>query len=106
MELREIADKIDGWLAEGQAVALATVVKTWGSAPRQVGAKLAFTSSGEMVGSVSGGCVENSVLDAGARVLETGIPSLLQFGVTNDQAWEVGLSCGGEIEIFVEVVST
>ena len=104
--MREIADTIDSWLAEGQVVALATVIKTWGSAPRQVGAKMAFTGSGEMVGSVSGGCVETAVLEAGARVLETRAPRLLRFGVTNDQAWEVGLSCGGEIEIFVEVVST
>ena len=104
--LGEISDKVDGWLAEGQAVVLATVVKTWGSAPRQVGAKMAFTGSGEMVGSVSGGCVEGVVLEEGARVLETRAPRLLSFGVTNDQAWEVGLSCGGEIEIFVEVLST
>lgn len=105
MALREIIDTIDGWLAEGQEVGLATVVKTWGSAPRQVGARMAFTGSGEMVGSVSGGCVEGAVLEEGARILEMRAPRLLRFGVTNDQAWEVGLSCGGEIEVFVEVLS-
>lgn len=102
--MRDVADKIDEWLAQGQSIVLATVVKTWGSAPREVGAKMAFTSSGEMVGSVSGGCVETAVLEEGARVLETNSPKLLHFGVTNEKAWEVGLSCGGEIEIFVELL--
>lgn len=102
--MRDVADRIDEWLAQDQSIVLATVVKTWGSAPREVGAKMAFTGSGEMVGSVSGGCVETAVLEEGARILETKSSRLLHFGVTNDRAWEVGLSCGGEIEIFVELL--
>ena len=83
-------------------MALATVVKTWGSAPRPLGSKMALTGDGGMVGSVSGGCVEGAVFEEGLEVLEDGLPRLLHFGVTNDQAWSVGLSCGGEIEVFVE----
>ena len=81
---------------------LATVVKTWGSSPRPVGAKMAMADNGDMVGSVSGGCVEGAVLEEGSRVLTTGEPKILHFGVTNDQAWSVGLSCGGQIEVLVE----
>lgn len=102
--MNDIADKVDEWLSRGQSVALATVVKTWGSSPRQIGAKMAFTEAGELVGSVSGGCVETAVLEQGADVLATGTPRLLQFGVSDDRAWQVGLSCGGEIEVFVELL--
>jgi xanthine dehydrogenase accessory factor len=106
MTMRDIAEKVDEWLEQGESIALATVVKTWGSAPRQAGAKMAFTGSGDLVGSVSGGCVEAAVLEAGAAVLASGKPQLLVFGVSNDRAWEVGLSCGGEIEVFVEVLAS
>ena len=102
--MRDVAGQIEEWLAQGHIVGLAPVVRTWGSAPQQVGAKMAFTDSGDIAGSVSGGCVEGAVLQEGARVLETREPRLLQFGVSDDRAWEVGLSCGGEIEVFVEVV--
>jgi xanthine dehydrogenase accessory factor len=100
--MRELRSKIREWHQGGRAVALATVVRTWGSAPRPVGAKLAIADDGEMVGSVSGGCVEAAVIDEAREVLASGRPKLLKFGVTADEAWAVGLSCGGEIEVFVE----
>ena len=100
--MREVRSKILEWQNGGHDVALATVVKTWGSAPRPAGAKLAIADNGEMVGSVSGGCVESAVIDEARQVLATGSPKLLRFGVTEDEAWAVGLSCGGEIEVFVE----
>ena len=91
------------WLESGQKVGLATVVKTWGSAPRGVGAKMAFTGASQVTGSVSGGCVEAAVLDKGLQLLSGDAePELLRFGVSNEQAWRVGLSCGGEIEVFIE----
>jgi LAO/AO transport system kinase len=93
------------WTDEGRDVALATVVTTWGSSPRPVGSQLAVDGSGHFVGSVSAGCVESAVVDAAAGVIKEGKPRLLDFGVADDKAWEVGLSCGGRIEIFVEKVS-
>lgn len=102
--MREVMTKIAEWQDRGLAVAMATVVKTWGSAPRQIGAKMAMSSHGDMVGSVSGGCVEAAVLEEGLQVLASGEPRLLRFGVTDDEAWAVGLSCGGRIEVFVEPV--
>jgi xanthine dehydrogenase accessory factor len=100
--MREVTDDIDGWLAEGLAVGLATVVETWGSAPRGTGAKMAFTADGQISGSVSGGCVEGAVYETGLEVLETGRPQLIHFGVADETAWEVGLACGGTIDLFVE----
>jgi xanthine dehydrogenase accessory factor len=100
--MRELRAKIREWHQGGHAVVLATVVRTWGSAPRPIGAKLAIADDGEMVGSVSGGCVEAAVIDEAREVLASGRPKLLKFGVTADEAWAVGLSCGGEIEVFVE----
>lgn len=99
--MEEIIADVDKWLAAGKAVALATVVSTWGSAPRREGAKLALTPDGEIAGSVSGGCVEGAVVEAGREVLESGRARLLHFGVADETAWEVGLACGGEIEVFV-----
>ena len=97
-------DAIDSWLAMGEtAIALATVIDTWGSAPRKVGAKMAFTTGGTAIaGSVSGGCVESAVIEAGDKVLATGRPQLLHFGVADETAWGVGLACGGSIDVFVE----
>lgn len=92
------------WRADGRGVALATVVKTWGSAPRPAGSQLVIRDDGTFQGSVSGGCVEGSVVEGGAEVIRDGGFKLLRFGVTNELAWEVGLACGGEIEIFVEKV--
>jgi len=100
----EILGQAAHWREQGQGVALATVVSTWGSSPRPVGAKLAVTESGAFVGSVSGGCVEGAVVTEAIEVIHEGKPRLLKFGITNDQAWEVGLACGGKIEIFVERV--
>lgn len=81
---------------------MATVVKTWGSAPRPIGSKMAVSETGEMVGSVSGGCVEAAVVAQSLEVLSDGTSKLLRFGVTQDEAWAVGLSCGGQIEVFIE----
>ena len=92
------------WRRTGRAVALATVVRTWGSSPRPVGSNLVIASDGVFEGSVSGGCVEGAVITAAKEVIETGRQRLLEFGVTNDEAWEVGLACGGEIEVLVEPV--
>ena len=100
----EIFEQAARWRAAGQGVALATVVKTWGSSPRPTGAKLAVADSGAFVGSVSGGCVEGAVIGEAIEAIRDGKPRLLDFGVSDEQAWEVGLACGGTIEIFVEPV--
>jgi xanthine dehydrogenase accessory factor len=102
----DIIDKVDEWLDSGNAVALATVVQTWGSAPRGSGAKMAVTVDMDMVGSVSGGCVETAVVEAAVDTLGDGKPRLLHFGVSDDTAWEVGLTCGGKISVFVEPLSS
>lgn len=90
------------WFAEGRQVAVATVIKTWGSSPRPVGSLLLVSEQGDFVGSVSGGCIEGAVISAAQKTMRDGISQLLSYGVTQDMAWEVGLSCGGRIEIFVE----
>lgn len=100
--MQDLLSNIQQWRARGDAIALATVVKTWGSSPRPAGAKMAVNQHSEMVGSVSGGCVENAVIAEALHVLKTGKPKLLVFGVADEQAWEVGLACGGTIEVFVE----
>ena len=98
----DILDTVDQWLQQKRRVALATVVETWGSAPRRVGAKMAVTSDMAMVGSVSGGCVETAVIEEALNGLEDSQPRLLTFGVSDDEAWDVGLTCGGKISVFVE----
>ena len=100
--MREVLADIDQWRTQREAVALATVLRTWGSAPRGVGAKMALTKDGQIAGSVSGGCVEGAVVEAGAQVLKSGRPQLLHFGVADDTAWSVGLACGGSIDVFVQ----
>ena len=100
----EILEQAARWREAGKGVALATVVNTWGSSPRPLGSKLAVDSDGAFVGSVSGGCVEGAVVSEALETIRDGKPRLLDFGVTNEQAWEVGLACGGKIEIFVERV--
>ncbi len=92
------------WRNEGRGVALATVVATWGSSPRPTGSQLVIRDDGEFQGSVSGGCVEGAVIEAALERIREGGVRTLRFGVTNEMAWEVGLACGGEIEIFVERV--
>ncbi len=99
---RDVAKDVERWKSEGEEVALATVVRTWGSAPRGPGAKMALTRDARISGSVSGGCVEAAVVEEGREVLETGTPKLLHFGIADETAWNVGLTCGGSIEIFVE----
>jgi xanthine/CO dehydrogenase XdhC/CoxF family maturation factor len=93
------------WLRSGRAVALATVVETWGSAPRPVGSHLVIDKEGRFEGSVSGGCVEGAVVLEAIDVIGAGKPKLLEFGVADETAWRVGLSCGGKIKVFVEKVS-
>jgi xanthine/CO dehydrogenase XdhC/CoxF family maturation factor len=100
----EILEQAASWRDAGKGVALATVVKTWGSSPRPMGSKLAVAEDGAFVGSVSGGCVEGVVIEEAQAAIADGKPRLLDFGVSDEQAWEVGLACGGKIEIFVERV--
>jgi len=100
--VRELAESIQRWRSRGDRVALATVVATRRSAPRPVGAKLAISERGELQGSVSGGCVESDVAVQAAEVIAEGTPRLLTYGITDDMAWNVGLPCGGEIDVFVE----
>jgi xanthine dehydrogenase accessory factor/LAO/AO transport system kinase len=90
------------WHDAGKGVAIATVVTTWGSSPRRVGAKLAVEEGGAFLGSVSGGCIEGAVVTEALETIRDGKPRLLDFGVTNEQAWEVGLACGGKVQVFVE----
>jgi xanthine dehydrogenase accessory factor len=104
--MRDILADVDRWQKDGAAVALATVVQTWGSSPRRTGAKMALASDGRIIGSVSGGCVENAVFETGVESLKTDRPQLLHFGVADETAWEVGLACGGSIDIFVQPLNT
>ncbi len=100
--MRDILSDLERWRIENKPIALATVIQTWGSSPRRVGAKMALTSEGGICGSVSGGCVEGAVFDVGVEALKTNKPQLLHFGVADETAWEVGLACGGSIDIFVK----
>ena len=100
--MKEILPDIEAWRRQGEEIAVATVVATRRSAPRPVGSSLAVSASGKLCGSVSGGCVETDVYEAAREVLETGEPKLLSYGITDDEAWSVGLPCGGEIDVFVE----
>ena len=93
------------WRGEGRGVALATVVETWGSAPRPVGSNLVIDNDGNFLGSVSGGCVEGAVVTEAMDVIDSGKPKMLEFGVADETAWKVGLSCGGTIRVYVEKVS-
>jgi xanthine dehydrogenase accessory factor len=100
--MRDILIDLKYWLEEGKSIALATVIQTWGSSPRVAGSKMAITLDGKISGSVSGGCVENAVIEAGVQSLKTNQPQLLHFGVADETAWEVGLACGGSIDVFVK----
>ena len=102
--VQDILEYIDEWSREGEEVAIATVVAASGSTPRPVGAKLAVTKSGKMQGSVSGGCVEGAVFETAMEVLASGTPRLVSYGISDEMGWEVGLSCGGQIEVYVEPV--
>jgi xanthine dehydrogenase accessory factor len=101
--MREVLDELEAWTAAGDRVALATVVNTRRSAPRPPGAKMAINERGEVAGAVSGGCVEGAVAEAATKLLrEGGPPRMLHFGIADSEAWDVGLPCGGEIDVFVE----
>ena len=97
----DVLSKALEWHRAGRAIALATVVSTWGSSPRPAGSHLVIADDGSFEGSVSGGCVEGAVIRAGLQVIASGRQKLLSFGVTDDEAWEVGLACGGQIEVLV-----
>jgi len=97
-----ILEQAAAWRDAGKGAALATVVTTWGSAPRPVGSQLAINDEAEFVGSVSGGCIEGAVVTEALEVIQDGRSRMLDFGVSNSQAWEVGLACGGKIQIYLE----
>ena len=90
------------WQDEGRNVALATVIATWGSSPRPVGSQLVVEAGGAMLGSVSGGCIEGAVVAEAQAVMADGLPKVLEYGISNEMAWEVGLACGGTVRVFVE----
>jgi xanthine dehydrogenase accessory factor len=98
----DVLQDVDGWVSEGQGVALATVVNVKRSAPRPPGAKMAVSSAGLVSGAVSGGCVEGAVVEVAEEVIREGTPRLLHFGIADSEAWDVGLPCGGEIDVWVE----
>jgi xanthine/CO dehydrogenase XdhC/CoxF family maturation factor len=100
----DILRAAEDWRKQGRNVALATVVETWGSAPRPVGANLVIDDAGNFLGSVSGGCVEGAVVTEALDVIDSGKPKMLEFGVADETAWNVGLSCGGTIRVYVEKV--
>lgn len=100
--MKDILPELERWQERDEEIALATVINTWGSSPRAAGAKMAVNKKGEMIGSVSGGCVEGAVVEEALQVLKTGKPKLLHYGVADETAWEVGLACGGSIDVFVE----
>jgi xanthine dehydrogenase accessory factor len=100
--MKDLISDVDAWVARGDDVALATVIDVKRSAPRPPGAKMAVNSRGEVSGAVSGGCVEGAVVAVAEEVLKGGEPRLLHFGIADSEAWDVGLPCGGEIEVFVE----
>ncbi len=98
----DILTEIDAWRRDSEPIALATVVRTAGSTPRPTGAKMAISASGKIAGSVSGGCLEGAVAAEAEEVLQTGRPKLLHYGISDEMAFDVGLSCGGEVDIFIE----
>jgi len=100
----EVLRTAEAWRKSGHRVALGTIVQTWGSAPRPVGSNLVIDEEGNFLGSVSGGCVEGAVVTEALDVIESGKPKTLEFGVADETAWQVGLSCGGKIRVYVEKV--
>ncbi|MEC8530547.1 MAG: XdhC family protein [Pseudomonadota bacterium] len=100
----DVMNQAAAWCKAGKNVALATVISTWGSSPRPVGSHLAVDQDGKIVGSVSGGCIEGAVVTEALEVMKTGNSKVLEYGVTNELAWEVGLACGGSIHVYVEKI--
>jgi xanthine/CO dehydrogenase XdhC/CoxF family maturation factor len=105
MQDEDLLDQAAGWLKDGRRVALATVVSTWGSSLRPAGSQLLVDDKANMLGSVSGGCIEGAVVKKALEVIDGAPPELMEFGVSNEQAWEVGLACGGRVQVYVEAVS-
>jgi xanthine/CO dehydrogenase XdhC/CoxF family maturation factor len=103
-EDEEILSAAIDWKNQGKGVAIATVTATWGSSPRPTGSQLVVDTDGRMLGSVSGGCIEGAVVKEAQEVIADGKPRLLDFGITNEQAWEVGLACGGKLQVYLERV--
>lgn len=103
-DLDAVLERASRWKAEGLCVAVATVVRTWGSSPRPAGSKLAVNEHGDFIGSISGGCIEGAVIQEALEVMNGQPHRLLRFGVSDETAWEVGLACGGTVEILVEAV--
>ena len=101
----DVLKTAEAWAGERRSLALATVVETWGSAPRPTGSHLVIDAEGNFEGSVSGGCVEGAVVAEAVDVIEAGAPRMLEFGVADETAWRVGLSCGGRIRVYVERVN-
>lgn len=101
----DVLNRAAEWHELGEQVAVATVTQTWGSSPRPAGSRMAVTRSGKLAGSVSGGCIEGAVAQAALASLDSGQSQLLEFGVTNEMAWEVGLACGGQVKVLVEPLS-
>lgn len=100
----QVLEQVAAWRQAGQPAAIATVVTTWGSSPRPVGSQLGVNQEGAMIGSVSGGCIEGAVVKEALEVMAGAPPRLLDYGVSNEQAWEVGLACGGKLEVYIEAV--
>ena len=100
--MKEVLGELNQWIEGGEDIALATVIETWGSSPRPLGSKMLVTRSGKMAGSVSNGCIEGAVFDEAQKVLKSGVPKIAAFGVADDVAFEVGLACGGHIEVFIQ----
>ena len=100
-----ILDLAGAWIDAGRQVAIATVIETWGSAPQPVGSQLLIDAEGNFEGSVSGGCVEGAVIVEAADVIDSGKPTVMEFGVEDETAWQVGLACGGRIRVYVEPIS-
>lgn len=104
LKTEDVLDTASEWRDADRGVALATVVSTWGSSPRPTGSQLLVAEDGSFIGSVSGGCIEGAVIQEAMSVIADGKPRLLEFGVTHEQAWDVGLACGGRVEVYVERV--
>jgi xanthine dehydrogenase accessory factor len=100
--MKDVLEDVDAWVASGERIALATVIDVKRSAPRPPGAKMAISESGQISGAVSGGCVEGAVVEVAEEILGGGAPRLLHFGIADEEAWDVGLPCGGEISVWVE----
>lgn len=104
VDVDTVLEQARTWLDQGRQVALATVIATWGSSPRPAGSQLAVNDQGAMVGSVSGGCIEAAIVNEAMKMMQDGEERLLTFGVTDEMAWEVGLACGGKVEVYLEPV--